>query len=170
MPRLLPLQLRSLSLHCCPGKYNACRTPSSATAPAQLKTLKLGAFVAMNNAQGVQTKKWYDLYAKMINNAGGWQIGKDKYQIQVVAYDTQDNPVTAKDELIRLVLQDGCKYIFGSTGSAALDVTTTEPNKVMVWSTDFTNDSAKPEVNYYYTTGNFFTNALQYKIEKELLA
>jgi branched-chain amino acid transport system substrate-binding protein len=144
-------------------------TTQSTTTTAQLKTLKIGALIAMNNAQGVQTKKWYDLYAKLVNDAGGWKIGNDTYNMQVVAYDTQANPTTAKDELTRLVLQDGCKFVFGGTGSAAVDCTITEPNKVIIFGTDMTADSAKPTVNYYYTTGNFFTNALQYKIESDVV-
>lgn len=122
----------------------------------------------MNNAQGLQTKKWYDLYAKLVNDAGGWQIGNDKYEIQMVIYDTQASATTAKDELTRLVLQDGCKFVFGSTGAAAVDTTITEPNKVMIWGNDFTNASSDPKVQYYYTTGNFFTNALQYRIERDV--
>jgi Periplasmic binding protein len=34
---------------------------------------------------------------------------------------------------------------------------------------DFSNDAAKPEIQYYYTTGNFFASALVYKVCKDMV-
>ena len=90
---------------------------------AAQKVLKIGAVIDMTQSRGLQDKKWYDLIAKLYNDAGGWKIGNDTYQVQMITYDSQGNQTTAKDELTRLVLQDGCKFIIGqvSTGSAAVD-------------------------------------------------
>jgi ABC-type branched-subunit amino acid transport system substrate-binding protein len=113
----------------------------------------------------LQAKKWFDLFAKLKNAAGGWKIGNNTYQVQMVIYDSQGNTTTAKDELTRLVLQDGCKFIIGqvSTGLAAVDMTITEPNKILTFHEDLTNQAAAT-AQYFYTTGNFFTSALSYKI------
>jgi ABC-type branched-subunit amino acid transport system substrate-binding protein len=119
----------------------------------------------MRQARGLQAKKWYDLFAKLKNEAGGWKIGNDTYQLQMVIYDSQGNATTAKDLLSRQVFQDGCKFLIGqlSTGSAVVDMTITEPNKIITIHEDLTNQAAKT-AEYFYTTGNFFTTALNYKI------
>jgi branched-chain amino acid transport system substrate-binding protein len=132
--------------------------------------LKIGAVIDMRQARGLQGKKWFDLFAKLYNDAGGWKIGNDTYQVQMVIYDSQGNTTTAKDELTRLVLNDGCKFILGqiSTGSAAVDMTVTEPNKVITIHEDLTNQAAAPTNQYFYTTGNFFTSALSEVIAANL--
>jgi len=160
---------------------SACaKTPTATTTPTQattktptatvppLKTLKIGSLLSLNNPQFIQAKKWSDLYAKLINDAGGWKIGKDTYKIEFVIYDIQSGAAAAKDALTKLVLQDGVKFIMGGTGSPAVDITVTEPNHVIVIGNDLTNDSAMPNVQYYYTTGNFFASALVFKICKDM--
>jgi branched-chain amino acid transport system substrate-binding protein len=128
--------------------------------------LKIGAVIDMRQARGLQDKKWFDLFAKLHNDEGGWKIGNDTYQVQMITYDSQGNVTTAKDLLTRLVLQDGCKFIIGqiSTGSAEVDCTITEPNKVITIHNDLTNLGADPKYQYFYTTGNFFTGALSPQI------
>ena len=139
---------------------------TSVTTTSAQKVLKIGAVIDMRQARGLQGKKWFDLLAKLVNNAGGWKIGNDTYQVQMVIYDSQGNQTTAKDELTRLVLQDGCKFIIGqiSTGSAQVDCTVTEPNKVLVVHEDLTNQAAGPQNQYFYTTGNYFGNLTTYFI------
>jgi branched-chain amino acid transport system substrate-binding protein len=129
--------------------------------------LKIGAVIDMTSTRGLQDKKWFDLFAKLYNDAGGWKIGNDTYQVQMITYDSQGNTTTAKDELNRLVIQDGCKFIIGqiSTGSAAVDTTVTEPNHVITIHEDLTNLAAGPQNQYFYTTGNFFGGATMYKID-----
>ncbi len=136
--------------------------------PAPLKTLKIGSLLSLNNPQFIQGKKWSDLYAKLVNDAGGWKIGDDTYKIEFIIYDTQSGPAAAKDALTKLVLQDGVKFVLGGTGSPAVDMTVTEPNHVIVIDNDLTNDATMPNVQYYYTTGNFFASALVYKICKDM--
>ena len=61
------------------------------------KYLKFGAVLNMSSPRGLQDKKWYDLFAKLYNDAGGWKIGNDTYKVQIVTYDSQGNATTAKD-------------------------------------------------------------------------
>jgi ABC-type branched-subunit amino acid transport system substrate-binding protein len=104
--------------------------------------------------------------AKLINDAGGWKIGNDTYQVQMIIYNSQNNVTTAKDLLTRLVLQDECKFVLGwtVTGSADVDATVTESKKVIVIQEDLTNQAVNPQYQYMYPTGNFFQNANVYKI------
>jgi branched-chain amino acid transport system substrate-binding protein len=165
---LVVVLMAGLILSGCPKPAPTTPTTPTTPPPAPTKVLKFGATIAMISGQGIQTKKWLDLYAKLYNDAGGWEIGGEKYEVEMVVYDNQGDSAKAKDYLEKLVLQDGCKFILGGSGSVGVDITVTEPNKVICFGSDFTNVSADPKVQYYYTTGNFFTNALQYRIEKDL--
>jgi ABC-type branched-subunit amino acid transport system substrate-binding protein len=120
----------------------------------------------MTGARGLQTSNWYKLMAKLYNDAGGWKIGNDTYKVEMVIYNTQGSVTTAKDLLTRAVLQDGCKFMLGwtITGSADVDSTVTELNKVIVVNADMTNQSSNPKYNYMYPRGMFFQNADVYKI------
>jgi ABC-type branched-subunit amino acid transport system substrate-binding protein len=143
---------------------------STTTITAAQKVLKIGAVIDMRGTRGLLAKKWYDLFAKLYNDAGGWKIGNDTYNVRMILYDSQGNVTTAKDELTRLVLQDEVKFIIGWTlsGSSAVDVTITDPNKVVVFAEDLTEGSAKPNVQYYYTTGNYFARGATYRIAADM--
>jgi branched-chain amino acid transport system substrate-binding protein len=140
--------------------------PSATTAPAAQKILKIGSIIPLNSPRGIQTANWYKLMAKLVNQAGGWKIGNDTYQIQMVIYDSQGNLQTAKDSLSRAVLNDGCKFLLSwtITGSADVDATVTEPNKVIVIEEDLTNQAVNPKYQYMYPSGNFFQNSDVYKM------
>jgi branched-chain amino acid transport system substrate-binding protein len=136
--------------------------------PAPTKVLKIGTILAMNTTQGIETKKWHDLLVKSYNDKGGWKIGDERYEVEMVTYDSQGDAVKAKDYLEKLVLQDGCKLLLGGSGTVSVDITITEPNKVLVIGGDLTNASADPKVQYYYTSGQIFTNAVLYRICKDM--
>jgi branched-chain amino acid transport system substrate-binding protein len=140
-------------------------TTTTTTTAAQ-KVLKIGAVIDLTGSRGLGGKKWLDLAAKLYNDAGGWKIGNDTYKVQMVIYDSQGNVTTAKDELTRLVLNDGCKFIvsWSITGNADVDATVTEPNKVIVINEDLTNQAVNPKYQYFFPCGNFFQNADIYKI------
>jgi ABC-type branched-subunit amino acid transport system substrate-binding protein len=143
--------------------------PASSAVPPNV--LKLGTTAPMNSPFGLQAKKWFDLYSKIINDGGGLKLGGKTYQVQIIVYDDQGDVTKAEDNIRRLVLQDGCKYILGGqTNQASVDVTITEPNKVLVVGSDQTNNSSDPKNQYYFTTGNYFTNALQFIIERDVVA
>jgi ABC-type branched-subunit amino acid transport system substrate-binding protein len=145
-------------------------TPTPTPPPAPQKVLKFGGTYALNRPEIVPAPKWGDLLAKLINDQGGWKIGGEKYKVEFINYDDQGDQAKAKNNLEKLVLQDGCKFILGGTPSAGVDITVTEPNKVICVGSDFTNASSDPKVQYYYTTGNYFNNALVYVVCQDVAA
>jgi len=122
----------------------------------------------MSSTKGIQQTNWYNLMAKLYNDAGGWKIGSDVYKVEMIQYDSRGSVTTAKDLLSKAVLQDGCKYIIGSsiTGSPDVDATITEPNKVIVIAEDFTYQSSDPKYKYYYSIIDYFQSANGYLILK----
>lgn len=52
--------------------------------------------------------------AKMINDAGGWDIDGQRYRIEIVSVDDRNDPRTAIAGAERLIYQEGIKYIIGT--------------------------------------------------------
>jgi ABC-type branched-subunit amino acid transport system substrate-binding protein len=155
------------------GKSTTTTTPTStasATPTAALKTLKIGSVQNLTTAMGLEPKKWLELFAKLINDKGGWKIGSDTYKVDMIIYDSQGDAAKAKSYLERLVLQDGVKFILASpTGDPAVDTTVTEPNKVICLGLDVMGTSTDPAIKYYWTpNGMFFGRGLMYDMYSDL--
>src|SRR5208283_6124717 len=86
----------------------------SAAAP---KELKIGALVNLKSQQGIEMQRWFNLFAKMYNEKGGWQIGGEKYLVKPMIYDCGYNEVQkTRSAAERAVLQDGVKFIVATWG------------------------------------------------------
>ena len=105
-------------------------TLSWGAAPAP-KTLKIGVIVFMGWSLGADMVKGIELMAELVNKKGGLAIGQDKYNIELIKYDSKFVPETARAAAERLIYQDKVKFIIGDeTIDAWLPVT--EQNKVLV--------------------------------------
>jgi branched-chain amino acid transport system substrate-binding protein len=144
--------------------------PTTTSAAVPHKVLKIGSVQNLSVAMGLEPKKWLELFAKLINDAGGWKIGNDIYDIDMIVYDSAGDAAKAKSYLERLVLQDGVKFIMGSpTSDPAIDTTVTEPNKVICLGLDTMGTSTDPKIQYYWTpNGMFFGRGLMYDMYKSL--
>jgi len=171
---LVVILVVGLILGGCP-KPEQTTTPTPTLTPtptAPYKVLKIGSILGLNMTSGVETKKWFDLFAKLINEQGGWKIGADTYDIDMIIYDSENDAIKGKSYLEKLVLQDGVKFILGSpTGNPATDAEVTEPNKVICLGMDALNNSADPEIQYYWTpNGMFFGRGYSYNLYTDVAA
>ena len=96
------------------------------------KTLKIGLVLWEGWFVGVDTLRAIELYVDMENAKGGFDIGGEKYKIDLIAYDNNNTKTTEVAAVNRLVFEDKVQYIIsgGSYCSAWLPVT--EKNKVIV--------------------------------------
>ncbi len=148
------------------------QTSTSTTTTTPHKVLKIGSVQPLNVPMGVEQKKWLDLFAKLINEQGGWKIGADTYDVDMIVYDGEGDAAKAKNYLEKLVLQDGVKFILGSpTSNPATDAEVTEPNKVICLGIDAIGTSADPKIQYYWTPiGMFFARGCMYITYKDMAA
>ena len=144
-------------------------TTTKTVPPTPTKELKFGAVCYLSMKQGLEVKKWLELFAKVYNEQGGWKIGNDYYKVTAIIYDTGTQPGQTRAALERLVYQDKVKYIVNSVGDDANETTSiTEPNKVLVVGTGFSDDSVAPKLQYYFRGfGIFFARAMQYVIYQD---
>ena len=88
----------------------------SAGAQAQDKVLKIGVLGVMSGpaaSWGLVNKYCAEARAQQINEQGGWDIGGDKYQIEIVSVDDRNDPKVSVSGAERLIYQEGIKYIIG---------------------------------------------------------
>ena len=86
------------------------------TSQAANKVLKIGHIGVMSGpaASWVLINKYSALAgAEIINEDGGFEIGGEKYDIEIVSLDTKQDPRVAIAGAERLVYQEGIKYIIG---------------------------------------------------------
>ena len=99
--------------------------------PPAPKTLKIGVIVFMGWSLGADMVKGIELSTEIINKKGGLPVGNERYNIELIKYDSKFVPETARAAAERLIYQDKVKFIVGDeTIDAWLPVT--EQNKVLV--------------------------------------
>ncbi len=83
---------------------------------AEQKTLKIGVLGVMSGpaaSWGLVNRYCAEASAQLINEEGGWQIGGEKYRIEVVSIDDRNDPKVSVAGAERLVYQEKIKYIIG---------------------------------------------------------
>lgn len=89
---------------------------AAGAAQAQEKTLKIGVLGVMSGpaaSWGLVNRYCAEAAAEMINENGGWEIGGEKYKIEIVSIDDRNDPKVSVAGAERLVYQEGVKYIIG---------------------------------------------------------
>jgi branched-chain amino acid transport system substrate-binding protein len=147
------------------------------TAPANAKTLKIGAIVSkVGFASASETLIWngIQLFEEWINKKGGIKIKGEPYSIQFVAEDGQSSADGAVSAATKLVTDDKVKFIVGPVmpfmviGSGSV----TEPAKVLrvVLYNCKTPEEYGPKTPYTFIandcTVDFTTPDLQFLKEK----
>jgi branched-chain amino acid transport system substrate-binding protein len=85
-------------------------------AAAQNETLKVGVLGVMSGPSaswGLVNRYSAEARAKMINEAGGFQIGDKTYDIEIVSIDDRNDPKVSVSGAERLIHQEGVNYIIG---------------------------------------------------------
>jgi branched-chain amino acid transport system substrate-binding protein len=85
-------------------------------AAAQNETLKVGVLGVMSGpaaSWGLVNRYSAEARAKMINEAGGFQIGDKTYDIEIVSIDDRNDPKVAVSGAERLIHEEGVNYIIG---------------------------------------------------------
>lgn len=80
------------------------------------KTLKIGVLGVMSGpaaSWGLVNRYCAEARARMINAAGGIEIGGEKYDIEIVSIDDRNDPKVAVSGAERLIYEEGINYIIG---------------------------------------------------------
>ena len=77
------------------------------------KTLKVGALMNFSFPLHVQYKKQLDAIVPEFNKKGGLVIQGQKYDIELIVYDSKFNAETARSATERLIYRDKVHFIMG---------------------------------------------------------
>lgn len=84
--------------------------------------IKIGAPLPLTGAlspEGRKLKEGYDLWAEVVNAAGGIKAGGNAYKVEMVYSDYQSNTPRAVQLVDKLVSQDNVNFLFSPFGSGA---------------------------------------------------
>src|SRR4030042_1765868 len=138
MMALIGVVLAALAISLMPG-----------TTTAQTKTLKIGAVINDTWPGGVDFKKYLDVAVPLLNESGGLVINGERYNTELIRYDTKANAETGRAAVERLVDRDMVKFILGDeTIDAWLPLT--ETKKVLVIAQTPAPTMYNPRWNYVF--------------------
>jgi ABC-type branched-subunit amino acid transport system substrate-binding protein len=100
------------------------------SAASEAKTLKIGVLTNLGWPLGLDMKKYLEVVVPLYNKKGGLAIGGDRYQIDLIVYDSKNDPETGRAAVERFVFQDKIKFLMGDITADAW-IPLTEENKVL---------------------------------------
>lgn len=146
--------------------------PVGKCAAADQNVLKFGSMVPLAFKEGTEIKKWNDLFAKMVNEKGGLDVGGKKYQVQFFVYDVAyfDSAKTLS-AVQKAIHQDGVKYLINSFGEVYnLAVVHADQNKVLEIGIGFGNETVGTKYQYFFRPlGGYYTAASNYLIMRDFV-
>ncbi|WP_323032461.1 ABC transporter substrate-binding protein [Paracoccus sp. (in: a-proteobacteria)] len=86
-------------------------------------TVKVGVITPLTGAGapwGMAAREAGEILAERINKAGGLEVGGEKHQVEIIAYDDQYKAAEAVAAYNRLVNQDGVKFVVISTSASTM--------------------------------------------------
>jgi len=107
----------------------ACAPSTPTSAPT--KTLKVGVVAWFGWPLGLDLKRGIDIMADLENKAGGVTIGGEKYQVQLIEYDSNNDQNTTQAAVNKLIYEDKVDFIITDTMYIGSVVPITEENKVL---------------------------------------
>jgi branched-chain amino acid transport system substrate-binding protein len=145
--------------------------PQLGRAQAQ-NVLKFGSLIPLMLKEGVEIKKWHELFAKMINEQGGLTVGGKKYTLEFFAYDVgyMDSAKTLA-AVQKAIHQDGVKYLVDNFGDMySLTAVHADQNKVLCMGVGFGDEVVSTKYQYFFRPlGGQFTSATNYLLGKDFI-
>ena len=136
------------------------------------KVLKIGVTLPLVDMIGAEVKKAFEMLCAQQNEAGGIPVKGERYNIELIIYDSKFNPEVGRAAAEKLVHQDKVKFIMGEYSSiVALAVAElTNPAKVLFLPTAATDRLINPAWNYVFRTkaNTFWLIASHYLPAKSL--
>ncbi len=137
---------------------------------AEKKVLKLGTLTALTLKEGLEIRKWNDLFAKMENEKGGIQVGNERYQIQWNTYDVgMWDAAKQQPALEKAIFQDGVSILLNGYGeNPTITAATADQNKRIALVVGFNDEIVGPKYQYVFRpNGGFFGRAMNYAIMQD---
>jgi ABC-type branched-subunit amino acid transport system substrate-binding protein len=166
------LLIAMFALPACSAKSTTATSsaPASSTAAAS-KTLVLGSITALSLPEGLEIQKWNNLFAKLINDAGGWKIGNDTYKLVWNTYDVGNYGDSNKTQTVvqKAIFDDKVQFLLNNFGGdTSVSANQADQNGIIDFEVGFTDDVVQPTYNWIFRpNGGFFGRAMNFTIYKD---
>ena len=147
---------------CTPSPPTSTSTPTG-TAPAAQTTLKIRHVSGIGGAPGIDWAKQIKAMEFAINKVGGLNVGGEKYQVEVIQYDTNNQMDSAMAAANRLIFEDKVKFMMGESFCDAW-APLNEENKIVT--TVLANGPMIFKPEFRYTFMPCFTTSQQHLANK----
>lgn len=129
-------------------------TTSTTVAP---KTLNIGCILWAGWPIGVDTLNGTQIMVDIVNAKGGLTVGNEKYLINLIVYDSQNNAEKAIAACNKLIYEDKVKYIL-CDGMPSVNplLPITEANKVIFVCGTIETQILQPTIHYAFNAGFTF--------------
>ncbi len=126
-------------------------TPAGATSKPD-KVFRLGCLNSLTGRSagwGIASQWGARLAVDLLNEKGGFVVGGERYKVELVEYDVRSDPKEGIAGMQKLV-DEGVKFIVGSTASIAACQAISEPQKVIWIMGGVQEDATRAGINYTF--------------------
>jgi branched-chain amino acid transport system substrate-binding protein len=120
------------------------------------KTLKIGCLLDFGFPLGIQAKRELEVIVPAFNKKGGLVIQGQRYNIDLITYDTKMSAETARAAVERLIYRDKVKFILGDETTDAW-APVTEANKILVVCLSPSPAPLSPKHKYIFQASSLHT-------------
>jgi branched-chain amino acid transport system substrate-binding protein len=152
---LLVLTVSTLLASCGKGTSTV-KEPIQSSANAESaanSTLKIGYVGFLGLFLGLDTLHAVQVSVDLINQQGGLVVGNNKYILQLIDYDSNNNQTTLTAAVNRLIYQDGVKFIISDGFGIDAVTSITESNKIILCTADQSPEILSPNHHYSFMVG-----------------
>ena len=135
---------------------------SLATGAAAQDVIRIGAPLPLTGPlapEAAKQKRGYDLWAELVNKAGGVNVGGKRQKVEIVYMDYQSNTPRAVQGAEKLITQDKVQFLFAPFGSGATKAASSVAERYRVPMIAVTASSEQVyNQGYEYLFGTFTPN------------
>ena len=114
-----------------PSTDTTAAASTDTTAPAVAETIKIGAVIWTQSPLGTDMKRGLDIMAAIDNANGGIQAGDQKYKVELVYYESNNDQATTMAAIDKLISEDKVRFLLTDTQFPGAVFAETEKNKII---------------------------------------
>jgi len=125
-------------------------TTTAATTAPEVKTLNFGVVFWLGWGLGIDSKNGIEVSVDIINKAGGLSIGSEKYKLNPIFYDDNNNQAQAVSAVNKLIFEDKVKFIISGSNFEDSFYSICDSNKVVLLGGSTKDSILDPKYHYIF--------------------
>ncbi len=134
--------------------------------------LRIGSLNPLIIKEGLEQKKWHELFTKIVNEQGGLKVGGKAYKIEFFTYDVAfEDPTKTMAAVQKAIHQDKVKMLINNFGSVdSIVANEADQNKILVLGMGPADEPVTTKHQYFFRpVGGFFIAGTNYVIGRDFV-